>query len=49
MGMNDGILILLILFGGLVFGKLCGIRNQLARIADVCENADRRAKAREGA
>lgn len=40
--MSDGLALLLILVGALLWGKLCGIRNQLARIADICERAEKR-------
>lgn len=44
--MSGELLIVLIVVLGLLWGKLCGIRNQLKRIADVCESAERRTQGR---
>lgn len=41
--MSDGVTICLIIIACLIYGKLCGIRNQLERIANVAEGANKRA------
>ena len=40
--MSGELLVILIVVLGLLWGKLCGIRNQLGRIADFCERSEKR-------
>ncbi len=42
--MTEGYTIVLLLLLCLVYGKLCGARNQLKRIADFCEWSEKRIK-----
>lgn len=40
--MTEGYVIVLLLLLCLLYGKLCGVRNQMARIADFCERSEKR-------
>ena len=42
--MNEGYLIAFLVLLCLFYGKLCGTRNQLARIDDFCERSEKRIK-----
>jgi hypothetical protein len=44
--MTEGYVIAVLLLGCCLYGKLCGVRNQLARIADFCERSEKRFKDR---
>lgn len=40
--MSDALALVFILLACLTFSRLCGIRNELKRIADLCERAEKR-------
>lgn len=42
--MTEGYVIILLLLLCLLYGKLCGVRNQMKRIADFCERSEKRIK-----
>jgi len=42
--MMEGYLIAFLVVLCLLYGKLCGVRNQMARIADFCERSEKRMK-----
>ena len=42
--MTEGYLIAFVVLLCLLYGKLCGVRNQMARIADFCERSEKRMK-----
>lgn len=42
--MTEGYVITFLILLCLFYGKLCGTRNQLARIADFCERSEKRIK-----
>jgi hypothetical protein len=39
---NEGYILTLIVLLCLMYGKMCGVRNQMARIADFCERSEKR-------
>lgn len=43
--MNEGYAIAFLVVLCLLYGKLCGVRNQMARIADFCERSEKRIEA----
>lgn len=46
--MMEGYLIAFLVLLSLLYGKLCGVRNQMARIADFCERSEKRMKEQSG-
>jgi hypothetical protein len=46
--MMEGYLIAFLVVLCLLYGKLCGVRNQMARIADFCERSEKRIKEQSG-
>lgn len=40
--MSEGYAIAFLIVLCLLYGKLCGVRNQMARIADFCERSEKR-------
>lgn len=46
--MNEGYLLAFVVLLCLLYGKLCGVRNQMARIADFCERSEKRIKEQSG-
>jgi hypothetical protein len=40
--MSDGVAFCLVLMLALIYGKICGVRDQLKRIADFCERSESR-------
>jgi len=45
---NEGYILAFLVLLCLFYGKLCGARNQLARIADFCERSEKRIKEQSG-
>lgn len=45
--MTEGYVITMLLLLCLLYGKLCGVRNQMARIADFCERSEKRMRGAE--
>jgi len=45
--MTEGYLIAFVVLLCLLYGKLCGVRNQMAPIADFCERSEKRMKGSE--
>jgi len=39
---SEGYLLAFLIVLCLLYGKLCGVRNQMARIADFCERSEKR-------
>lgn len=46
--MSEGYLLAFLIVLCLLYGKLCGVRNQMARIADFCERSEKRIRAQSG-
>jgi hypothetical protein len=46
--MSEGYQLAFLIVLCLLYGKLCGVRNQMARIADFCERSEKRIKAQSG-
>jgi hypothetical protein len=42
--MTEGYALAFLVVLCLLYGKLCGVRNQMARIADFCERSEKRIK-----
>lgn len=40
--MTEGYILIFLILLCFFYGKLCGVRNQLARIADFCERSEKR-------
>lgn len=40
--MSESYVIVLLFVLCLIYGKLCGVHNQMARIADFCERSEKR-------
>jgi len=43
--MTEGVQNVFLILLCLLYGKLCGVRNQMARIADFCERSEKRMRA----
>lgn len=45
--MSEGYILAFLVILCLLYGKLCGVRNQMARIADFCERSEQRLRDRQ--
>lgn len=46
--MTEGYILSFLILLCLLYGKVCGVRNQMARIADFCERSEKRIKEQAG-
>jgi hypothetical protein len=40
--MSDGVTLALIVILALIYGRLCGIREEIKRVADFCDRSEKR-------